>query len=214
MEASKKLMDSRPKRLEQGDATRDALVASARDRFGRLGYAATSLEEIVRSAGVTQGALYHHFRGKQDLFRCVFEAVKRELSREAFPIDLASDDAWGDLVWGCRSFIEKHADPSVQRIVLIDARSVLSWDDWHKVESEYGVVLLRGTLRRLVHRGIIEPQPLNSLAMILGGALSQACMLVTNTEDHAGAIDEAMAIIERLLEGLRPRMTSGASSSS
>jgi AcrR family transcriptional regulator len=196
------------KKIEQGDATREALVAAARELFGTQGYAAASLDEIVRSAGVTKGALYHHFSGKQQLFHAVFKMVKKELSREAFPLDVANDDVWSDLVSRCRAFIEKHTEPRVQRIVLIDARSVLSWDDWHRIDSEYGVVMLRGALRRAMHRGIIDPQPLHSLALMLGGALAEGCILVATAENREGAITEAVGIIERLLEGLRPRRAS------
>lgn len=191
------------KKVEQGDATREALLAAARRLFGGQGYAATSLDEIVGAAGVTKGALYHHFTGKQQLFRAVFEAVKKEVSGETFPRDVANDDIWRDLILRCKAFIENHTKPDVQRIVLIDARSVLSWDDWHKIDSDYGVVLLRATLRRAINRGILEPQPLNALAMLLGGALAEACLLVANAEDRALAIEEAVAIIERLLIGLR-----------
>ena len=131
--------------------------------------------------------------------------MKKELGLQAFPIALANDDVWSDLMSRCRTFIERHTEPRVQRIVLIDARSVLTWDEWHKVEREYGVVMLRAGLRRVMHRGIIEPQPLNTLATLLGGALSEACMLVANAEDRASAIDEAMSVIEHLLKGLWPR---------
>jgi AcrR family transcriptional regulator len=198
------IVTRRSKKVEHGEATRHALVAAAREMFGDRGYADTSLDEIVRRAGCTKGALYHHFSGKRDLFRAVFEAVKKELSQQAFPVQVARDDIWGDLLSRCRSFIEAHVEPRVQRIVLLDARSVLSWEEWHRVESEYGVVMLRGGLRRAVHRRVIAPQPLQALAAILVGALGEACVLVANAADRERALDEAVAIIERLLGGLRP----------
>ncbi|MEZ5934792.1 MAG: TetR/AcrR family transcriptional regulator [Alphaproteobacteria bacterium] len=186
------------------DTTRDALLAAARNLFGRQGYAETSLDEIVTTAGVTKGALYHYFSNKQQLFFHVFMDVRRELSREVFPIDVENNDVWNDLLRRCRNFIEKHTQPQVQRIVLIDARSVLSWDDWHKVDSEYGIVLLRAGLRRAMHHGIIETHPLNSLALMLVGAMNEACMFVINAEDRDAALEEAVTIMARLLQGLRP----------
>jgi AcrR family transcriptional regulator len=206
-------MNEKSKKIEQGDATREALLASARRLFGSQGYADTSLDQVAQSAGVTKGALYHHFSGKEELFRLVYETVKKELARDAYPVNVVEDDAalWRDLISRCRAFIEAHTEPQIQRIVLMDARAVLSWDEWHKVETEYGVVALRGYLRRAMHRGVIAQQPLHSLAMILAGAMTQACMLVANAADRDSAIDEAMAIIERLLDGLRPRPTGGAS---
>jgi AcrR family transcriptional regulator len=198
---------ARSKKVEQGDATREALLAVARRQFSERGYADTSLDQIAQLAGVTKGALYHHFSGKEELFRLVFEAVKKELAAEAFPVNVVQDDTalWRDLISRCRAYIEAHTAAKVQRIVLTDARAVLNWEDWHRVESEYGVVAVRGYLRRAMHRRLIAQLPLQPLSTILGGALIQACMLVANASDRARAIDEAVAIIERLLEGLRPR---------
>jgi AcrR family transcriptional regulator len=81
MESSTNVKPVRSKKIEQGDATREALVAAARGLFGAQGEAAVSRDEIVRSAGVTKGALYHHFSGKQQLFHAVFKMVKRELRK-------------------------------------------------------------------------------------------------------------------------------------
>ena len=202
-----KLMQSKSKKIEQGDATREALLLAARELFGAQGYADTSLDEIVHSAGVTKGALYHHFASKEKLFRCVFELVKKELSYQVFPLTVGQDDAelWLDLLARCRRVIEAHTDSRLQRIVLLDARLVWTWDEWHKFEHEYGVVMLRAGLRRAMHRRIIQPLALHALTMILTGALNEACMLVANAADRTSALNEASAIIEQLLEGLRPR---------
>lgn len=190
------------KKVAQGEATRDALIAAARELFGSKGYADTSLDEIVRASGVTKGALYHHFTGKEGLFRVVFESVKQELSRAVAEVQMPPTP-WESLLAGCRTFIELHTDPAVQRIVLLDARAVLSWEAWREVDRQWGTVILRAGLRRGMTRGILEPQPLNSLAAILSGALTEACMLVANADDPATARIEAIGIVERLLQGLR-----------
>lgn len=230
-------VNGKTKKVEQGDATREALLAAARELFGRHGYAETSLDGIVQAAGVTKGAFYHHFSGKAEIFLRVLEALKKDLSRAAFVTHVRQDasgdvratsparaaftpvteqdgaEVWRDLLERCRRYIELHTDPQVRRIVLLDARSVLSWEAWNRVENEYGVVLLRADLRRLTHRRLIRPLPLHALAMLLAGALNEACMLVANAEDPSRALDEAMAIIERFLEGLRmPAGTEAASS--
>ena len=156
----------------------------------------------MRASGVTKGALYHHFTGKEELFRVVFESVKQELSRAVADAQMPPSP-WESLLAGCRTFIEVHTDPAVQRIVLLDARAVLSWEAWRDVDRQWGTVILRAGLRRGMIRGILEPQPLNSLAAILSGALTEACMLVANADDPATARTEATAIVERLLQGLR-----------
>lgn len=190
------------RKVAQGEATRQALLDAARELFGAQGYAETSLEQIVAAASVTKGALYHHFGGKEQLFREVFRSVKQELSRVVAAAQW-NPDPWTALLAGCRTFIEAHTDPRLQRIVLLDGRAVLSWEAWHEVDSEYGTVILRSALRRAINHGLIELQPLNSLATILSGSLTEACMLVPNAEDPAAARREAIAIVDRLLQGLR-----------
>lgn len=190
------------KKVAQGEATRRVLLATARELFGAKGYADTSLDEIVHASGVTKGALYHHFSGKEALFRAVFESVKQDLSRFVAEA-LMPPEPWESLLAGCRTFIEVHTDPAVQRIVLLDARSVLSWETWHEVDSKWGTVILRAALRRLTNHGMIRPEPLNVLAAILSGALTEACMLVPNADDPSAARAEAIAVVERLLNGLR-----------
>jgi len=118
-------MFRKSKKLEQGDATRLALLRAGRELFGAKGYAETSLDEIVEAAEVTKGALYHHFANKEELFLNVFEAVKKELGGVVFPPrSLRPDEVWDDLVSRCGAFIDAHTDPSVLRIVLLDARAV------------------------------------------------------------------------------------------
>ena len=95
--------------------------------FGEQGYGATSTEEIVARAGVTKGALYHHFSGKDDLFRAVYEQVELEVADRVAAVFMAPDP-WDALVDGCVLWIDAHQDPAVRRIVLRDARAVLGWD--------------------------------------------------------------------------------------
>jgi len=220
-------MSLKSKKSEQGDATRDALIAVARELFGEQGYAATSLTAIVSQAEVTKGAFYHHFSSKAEIFLHVFEQVKQELSRAAFIIhrdytdftgneeqpaaklpfkDLtaeSNDEVWHTLKQLCRKYIELHTDSKVRRIVLLDARSVLTWDDWRRVENKYGAVILRADLRRAMNRGLIKKLPLTTLATILTGALNEACVLVANAEDHATTYQEAVTIMDHFLEGIR-----------
>jgi AcrR family transcriptional regulator len=196
------VVKSRSLKVVQGDATRQALVQTARQLFGSRGYAETSLDAIVAAAGVTKGALYHHFTGKQELFQVVFEEVKRDLSGQLTSV-LPDPDSWTGIIKGCRLYIETHTDPAVQRIVLLDARAVLSHDAWRRVDSQWGAVMFRGAFRGAMNRGVIVRLPLNTLAMTVTGALSEACLLVANAADPDAARTEAFMVVEQLLQGLR-----------
>lgn len=211
------------KKAAQGRATREALVEAARREFAARGYADTSVDEIVRQTGVTKGAFYHHFSGKRDLFLRVYEDAKKELSRGAFvthadhqPFEPARSDmtrlkhfaeqsdaeVWQELIERCRRYIELHTDPGIRRIVLVDARWVLDREDWQRVESEYGVTLLRSGLRRAMRRGAIQDLPLHILASIIAGALNEACLIVANASNGQDVLDQSMNVIEEMLNGL------------
>src|SRR5260370_37056251 len=181
---------ARNPRIAQGEETRAALLAAARDLFGAAGYAATSLDEVAVRAGVTKGALYHHFRGKADLFRTVYEQVKREVSDEVVVVFI-QPDAWQALTEGCQLMIDAQLDPAVRRIVLHDARAVLGGEEIRAVETRYGAVGLRGVLRRAVRVGAIEAQPLRPLSLLLSGALAEACLYVADADDPTAARAEA-----------------------
>jgi AcrR family transcriptional regulator len=187
---------------EQGAATQEALISAGRQLFGTRGYGETSLDAIVAAAGVTKGALYHHFSGKQQVFAAVFEQVKRDLSSQLAPV-LQTQDPWMGIVAACRTYIEIHTDPAVERIVLRDARAVLNPDAWRRVDSQWGAVMFRGAFRRAMNRGVFARLPLNTLAMIVTGALAEACLLVADAENPETARTEALAVVVRLLEGLR-----------
>jgi len=146
--------DVKNRRVAQGDATRAALIIAARELFGAHGYAETSVDDIVAKAGMTKGAVYHHFEGKEGLFRAVFEQVHREVTDQA-AAEFLGPDPWQSLLDGCRLWVDAHLDPAVRRIALEDARSVLGWDVVRDIENRFGAVALRGALRRAMHAGVL-----------------------------------------------------------
>jgi AcrR family transcriptional regulator len=190
------------KRVAQGDTTRAALVEAARELFGEQGYSETSTDEVVARAGVTKGALYHHFRGKEDLFRAVFEQVQHEVSDQAVA-EFLGEDSWQALVRGCSLWIDAHLDPAVRRITLQDARSVLGWEDVRAIENRFGAVALRGALRKAVQAGVFERQPLRPLALLLMGALGEGCLYIADADDPTAARAEVVALIVEMLSAFR-----------
>jgi AcrR family transcriptional regulator len=192
------------RKVAQGAATRAALLVAGRERFGDPGYAETSTEDLAAAAGVTKGALYHHFSGKDELFRAVYEQVKREITEQVAPSFL-EQDPWQALVDGCNATLDANLDPQVRRIVMIDGPSVLGWEAVRDVELRYGAVVLRGALRKAMNVGVIERQPLPPLAQMLNGALGEACTFIAAAPDPDVAREEVGRVVVRILEGLRPR---------
>jgi AcrR family transcriptional regulator len=196
-------MDVKGRKAEQAEATRGALLNVARGLFAERGFADVSTEEIVQRAGVTRGALYHHFRDKRDLFRTVFETVEQEVAEKIAEAALSETDPWEQQKVALRAFLDVCLEPAVQRIVLVDAPSVLGLTDWRDIEAAYGLALVRAGLQSVMDAGLIEKQPLEPLAHLLFGALTEAGMMIARAEDVEAARAEVGESVERLLEGLR-----------
>ncbi|MFZ6005650.1 MAG: TetR family transcriptional regulator [Actinomycetota bacterium] len=193
-------------RHERADATRQSLIAAARVLFGERGYQGTSVDEVVRAAGVTKGALYHHFRDKDELFRSVVEEVKRDVTvvvAERFVAAAEGPDPIETIVLGCHAYIDAFSDPAVQRIAVSDARAVLDATTRRDLDARYEVALVRGALRRAMNMGAIARQPLVPLAHMLTGALSEACALIAESDDKKATQQDARSVVASLLGGLR-----------
>lgn len=199
-------MSGRPARRTQSErreATRAALIAAGRELFATRGYADVGTGEIVAAAGVTRGALYHHFDGKRGLFKAVFEAVEAELV-ERFPIEsLAGSDPHGALRTGISEFLELSLDRELQQITLLDAPAVLGWEEWHEVQVRYGLGLITAGVNAAVDAGQITGLPPSELANALLGALVEAALYVSRSEDQRAATERMRAVLEALLDGLR-----------
>jgi AcrR family transcriptional regulator len=195
-------MEVKDKRVSRGAQTRLALVAAGRALFGEQGFADTSLDEIVARAGVTKGAFYHHFPRKEELFRAVFEQVQHEVSAKVAAVFL-DEDPWDGLIAGCELWVDACQDPAVRRILLRDARAVLGWDVVRELDVRFGAVGLRGALRKAMTAGVLDRQPLRPLALVLAGALSEACLYVVDADDPVEARAEVTELIAALLSGLR-----------
>jgi AcrR family transcriptional regulator len=192
-----------PSKAEQADATRTALGAAARHLFTERGYAATSTTEIVERAGVTRGALYHHFAAKEDLFRAVFEQLEDEVTKHVAKEALTSADPLEQLRRGTRAYLDACIDPAVQRVVLLEGPSVLGWQTWQEIEQRYGYGLVVAGVEAAISTGLIAAQPVEPLAHVLFGALTEAGMVVARADDPGAARAEMEAAMDRLLDGLR-----------
>jgi AcrR family transcriptional regulator len=187
-------------------ATRAALVTAARPLFAQRGYAAVGTEEIVRAAGVTRGALYHHFGGKEALFLAVFEQVEQELLDQIGARVAASGviDPLAALRAGVDEMLALAADPGLAQITLLDAPAVLGWERWREIGWRYGMGLTEAVLKAAVEAGEIREQPLRPLAHVLLGALDEAALYVARADDQKAARAQMGAVLEALLDGLRP----------
>jgi AcrR family transcriptional regulator len=185
-------------------ATRAALVDAARPLFAARGYADVGTEEIVRAAGVTRGALYHHFADKTELFAAVFERVEGEVAtRMGEAIASANEtDPVEVMRLGAGFWLDACSDPEIQRIVLVDAPAVLGWARWTEIGNRYNTGLVRELLANAIEIGRIPPQPIEATALTMLGAMREATLYVARAEDHDQAREEAGAVMDRLIHAL------------
>jgi AcrR family transcriptional regulator len=196
-------VEPRSRREEQSDATRRALLRVARRLFGRHGYAESSIDEIARSARVTHGALYHHFEGKQGLFRAVCEDVQQELSGRLTEAAQAEGRPERHLERGCEAFLDVCMEPDFQRIVLLDGPAVLGWEAWHEMDAQHGLGLLRGAIEAAMDAGYLKAQPVEPLAHVILGALNEAGHVIARADDPRAARKEMGSTVAALIDGLK-----------
>ena len=194
-------------KAEQTERTRAALIDAGRSLFAEHGFAATSTEGLVRLAGVTRGALYHHFRDKRDLFEAVYEDVERCLAERLTASLTGVTDPMEVLRLGAASFLDACLDPAVQRIALLEAPTVLGWERWREIDELYGLGLVRVALQVAMDAGAIRKGPIEPLAHVLFGALVEAAMLLASSPAPAASRKEVGQAITVLLDGLEaPRL--------
>jgi AcrR family transcriptional regulator len=184
---------------ERSDATRSALVDAATALFAERGFHGTPAELVVGRAGVTSGALYHHFGDKRGLFTSVLDAVERRLAARVASAAAAGDDPWQRLERGVAEYLSACAEPEVRRIVLLDGPSVIGWEEWHAIDAAHHLRPLAAALAAGMLAGQLDRRPPVPLARVLLGALTEAGLAA---EDGA---EDAHAAVRWLLARLRRR---------
>lgn len=192
-------------KAQQREATMKKLIQIARDIFTRDGYAHAATEEIVQLAGVTRGALYHHFGSKEGLFQAVLASVQADVGMRVEARSNQISDIWEQLIGGCIAFLEASLDPQVQRIMLIDAPAVLGWELWRELDAQYSMASLREVLSELMDKGQIAPLPLTALTHLLSGAMNEGALWIAQSDNPQQALREASEALTHLITRLREK---------
>lgn len=189
-------------RAEMIAGTRASLLASARAAFGAEGYADTSMDDLTAAAGLTRGALYHHFGGKDGLLEAVVAEIGREMLARYEEAFAAAPDTWSGLRACCRLYLTMALEPEIQRIVLRDAPAVLG-QRFRAIDAEASLAPMAESLRELMAEGLIRRTDPEALARLLNGALVDAALWIAGSSDDEGALARALDAFDVLLEGLR-----------
>ncbi|HZM39793.1 MAG TPA: helix-turn-helix domain-containing protein [Acidimicrobiales bacterium] len=194
-----------PSRLQQAraDETRQALLRAARELFTEQGYAQTSTEQLVQHAGVTRGALYHHFESKQALFEAVFLELEGEFGAIAARVMSPDVSAWDNLVAGCHAYLDMCLRPDVGRIVLLDGPAVLGPGRWREIEDQYALAGILVGVQVAMAEGVVAPRPAVPLARLVLAAINEAALYIAQSDHPRVARREAGETFDALLAGLR-----------
>jgi AcrR family transcriptional regulator len=169
--------------------------------FAERGVDGVSAEELVTAAGVTRGALYHHFTNKADLFRAVYERMEAELRDELVARLDTVDDPLIALVTSIGWFLDICERPDVRRIGLVEAPAVLGWQTWREIENAYALGLIVDRLDAAARAGVPLPAPARVLAPLLFASVIEAALTITAADDPAAA----RAAVEPALTGIAAR---------
>ncbi len=183
------------------EETRASLLTTARRVFSEHGYAATSMDDLTAQAGLTRGALYHHFGDKKGLLAAVAEQIDAETDTRLQAISDAAEDAWEGFRQRCVAYLDMALEPEVQRIVLRDARAVLGGAS--PDSQRHCVASMQRLISNLIQRGVIAPVDAQALASLIYGSLAEAAFWIAEGDDASARLVQATAALELLLRGLK-----------
>lgn len=184
------------------EETRAKLVAAAREAFGRQGYAQASMDELTASAGLTRGALYHHFGGKQGLLAAVVAQMDAEMDARLAQELAAHADPWEGFLAYCRAYLAMAQEAEIRRIVLQDARAVLTGTDQGE-QHRACIAFVAGYLQRLMDSGVIVRASAQALSRLLNGCLVESAFWIAEEGAPAERLQQALQALELTLQGWR-----------
>lgn len=189
-------------RKEMIAETRAKLIAAARNAFGTVGYAEASMDDFTAAAGLTRGALYHHFGDKKGLLQAVIEQIDGEMAVSLTRLRVEAPTPWQGFIAENVGYLKMALDPEIQRIVLRDGPAVLGDPSvWPTALS--CVTAISSTIRELQQLGVVGPMDPEAAARLITGASTYAAQWIANSSDPEATSEKAIAAFETLLEGLR-----------
>ncbi len=194
-------------RRSKADAekTREQLLSVAVRLFGARGFAETSIADICAELEITKGALFHHFKSKDELFREVWTRFQVEMDGEAREAAIAArslTDPYAAFLAGCRTYLKFASRSDFQQIVLIDGPSVLGMKGWYESDHDLGIKNVTAGVRYLSKKGLVAPENVEPLAVMLQSALNGAGFALIGASDDA-SIEAFYNAFETMVKSLR-----------
>jgi len=193
------------RQAERRAQTRAAILKVAQELFGAQGFAATSMDQIAQAGGVAKGAVYHHFPSKELVFEAVFEAVSTQVAGEVAAASAGALDVLAAMSRATRAYFEICSQGPTGQVMLKDAPAVLGWARWREIDARHFGGDVPKVLALAMRAGLIGEQPVEPLARLILGAITEAALACGTATDPAEAGRAYVKATESLLDGLRLR---------
>jgi len=190
---------------ERRTETQAAIVRAARRLFGDRGFQATAMDDIATASRVAKGAIYHYFKTKDDLFEAVFEQVSHDLVLEIDQAVRSERDSLAAMTAGTQLYFSKCAKGSYSRIILRDGPAVLGWERWRSVDAKHFGGKIPKALTAAMNAGLITKQPVEPLARLLLGAITEAAVACAGAKDIEATGVEYARAFRTLIDAMRLR---------
>lgn len=185
------------------EETRAALLATARKVFSESGYAEASMDDLTAQAGLTRGALYHHFGDKKGLLAAVVEQIDAEMDARLRAISDTAENAWEGFCNRCQAYLQMALEPEIQRLVLRDARAVLGGAS--PEAQRHCVASMQCLIDQLIAQGVVAQADSEALASLIYGSLSEAAFWIAEGDEGAARLQRGTDALQLLLRGLLAR---------
>jgi AcrR family transcriptional regulator len=189
---------------ERREATRGALVAAARQCFADQGYEATSTDAVLALAGVSKGALYHHFESKADLLAEVFAAVSRETAVKAQAAARRAASPREALAAALKAWLRAAMAPEPRRILLETGPAVLGFARARKIEED----ITHGPVCRAIMRanepGKLSAEDVALASRVLNAAVLELALTAIQGEQSRFQMKRLDRVIDALIDVFVP----------
>ena len=192
---------TRRTRSEMIVETRAKLIAAGRQAFATLGYAEASMDDFTAAAGLTRGALYHHFGDKKGLFEAVVTQIDGEMNERLKERAAKASSRWESFVEEGIGYIEMALEPEIGRILLRDGPAVLG-DPASWPSANACIMTMKASLDALLNDGVIRDVDTEATARMVNGASCYAAQWIANAEDPVAISKRAAQAYRQLIEGL------------
>ena len=189
-------------RQSYAENTRSVLMETGRELFVARGYAAVSAEELVQSAGLSRGALYHHFDGKRGLFEAVFEEQETSATKRIECAMNEVTDPWQQALCGMDMFLEICGEHEYREIVLLQGPIALGWPRWRELDKQHFAGLLTAATRNLIDAGLIRGQRADLVAAAIYGMLTELSLTIAAGSHRSRAREDASELVRNMLRGI------------